>query len=86
MINFLIGMEMKFIKNINKYKMGNYPLIDNIKTFIKLNNGIQYYYGDKYWYKNGIRHRNNDKPAIEHSDGRKEWWINNKFIRSNLTN
>ena len=54
MINFLIGMEMKFINNINKYSY-NSNLIDNIELFIKLNNGIDYF-GDKYWYINGKIH------------------------------
>ena len=52
--------------NFNPYfnKQHHFSLIDNIKIFIKLNNGIDYF-GDKCWYKNGKLHRENDKPAIE---------------------
>lgn len=31
--------------------------------------------GDKKWYLNGERHRE-DGPAIERADGTKEWWLN----------
>ena len=31
----------------------------------------------KYWYLNEKLHRENG-PAIEYSDGHKEWWINGK--------
>jgi hypothetical protein len=73
---------MKFIKNINKYCIKKVNLIDNIKIFIKFNNGINCY-TTKHWYKNGLIHRENDKPAIEWSNGRKEWWINGKLHREN---
>jgi hypothetical protein len=36
--------------------------------------------GDKYWYLNGRRHRD-DGPAIEYSDGHKEWWLNGELHR-----
>ena len=36
--------------------------------------------GSKYWYINGLRHRE-DGPAVEYSDGYKEWWINDKLHR-----
>ena len=72
---------MKFINNINKYYK-NSRLINNSILFIKLNNGIEYN-TIKYWYKNGLRHRENDKPAVEFSDGGKAWYINGKFIKQN---
>jgi len=31
--------------------------------------------GDKEWWINGLRHRQNG-PAVELSDGTKQWWIN----------
>jgi hypothetical protein len=46
-------MEMKFIKDINKYYKDSH-LIDESIIFIKLNNGIEWKNGDKYWYKNGL--------------------------------
>jgi hypothetical protein len=33
--------------------------------------------GDKYWYVNDQLHRY-DGPAVERSDGSREWWLNNK--------
>jgi hypothetical protein len=76
-------MLSKFIKHINKY-YENSNLIDDIKVFIKLNNGIQLWNRNKYWYKNGLFHRGNDKPAIIRSDGIKKWFINGEFIKCNL--
>jgi hypothetical protein len=73
---------MKFIKDIKKYSY-NYNLIDNIELFIKLNNGIQLGDRDKYWHKNGLIHRENDKPAIEYPSKNKEWWINGLRHREN---
>jgi len=32
--------------------------------------------GDKYWFLNGKRHRE-DGPAIEFADGNKYWYLNN---------
>lgn len=29
-----------------------------------------------------LRHRENDQPAVIWDDGRKEWWIENNFIKS----
>jgi hypothetical protein len=37
-------------------------------------------YGDKFWYLNGKRHRE-DGPAIEYAGGHKEWWLNGKLHR-----
>lgn len=37
---------------------------------------IEYYNGDKTWYKNGELHRE-DGPAIECANGHKEWYIYN---------
>ena len=33
--------------------------------------------GDKYWYLNGKRHRE-DGPAVERVNGYKSWWLNDK--------
>jgi hypothetical protein len=35
--------------------------------------------GPKFWYLNGVLHRE-DGPAIEYTNGGKEWWINGKEI------
>jgi len=34
----------------------------------------------KTWMRDGLRHRDNG-PAIEMSDGHKEWWLNGEFQR-----
>ena len=36
--------------------------------------------GDKSWYLNGERHRE-DGPAVEYADGRKEWYLNDQLHR-----
>lgn len=36
--------------------------------------------GDKYWYKNYMRYRE-DGPAIEYANGSKSWYMNDKFHR-----
>jgi hypothetical protein len=36
--------------------------------------------GDKIWYLNGKRHRE-DGPAIEYADGTKYWYLNDKLHR-----
>jgi hypothetical protein len=35
--------------------------------------------GDKYWYLNGRRHRE-DGPAIEYPNGTKSWYLNDKKL------
>ena len=36
--------------------------------------------GDKFWYLNGKRHRE-DGPAMEFADGPKYWYLNDKYHR-----
>jgi hypothetical protein len=36
--------------------------------------------GDKCWYLNGERHRE-DGPAVEWANGHKSWWLNGKHHR-----
>jgi len=40
---------------------------------------IEWEYGSKEWYKNGIWHRE-DGPAYIRKDGYKEWWLDGKGI------
>ena len=35
--------------------------------------------GDKHWYLNGVRHRE-DGPAIEYANGTKYWYFNGKLL------
>jgi len=39
-------------------------------------------YNSKFWYKNGLSHRENDKPAMVYRNGDMYWWNNGEFIRS----
>ena len=39
-----------------------------------------YHNGDKSWWLNNKRHRE-DGPAVEWSNGSKEWWMNGKLHR-----
>ena len=37
--------------------------------------GYIYPSGVKYWFNNGILHRGNNKPAVIHLNGEKEYWV-----------
>ena len=39
--------------------------------------------GTKFWYFNGLRHRENDLPAVEYIDGTKLWYLNGRCHREN---
>ena len=39
--------------------------------------------GTKHWFKNGKRHRDNDKPAAIYTNGTKCWYKNGKCHRDN---
>ena len=39
-------------------------------------------FGDKYWFLNGKRHRENG-PAIEYANEDRVWWLNGKLHREN---
>ena len=38
-------------------------------------------YNSKFWYKNGLNHRDNDKPAIIYHNGGMEWCKNGNYHR-----
>jgi hypothetical protein len=40
-------------------------------------------YGSEIWYKDGVRHRDDDLPAIIQSNGTKKWYKNGKQHRDN---
>ena len=44
-------------------------------------NKIQYRNGNKYWFLNGKRHRE-DGPAIEWASGNKHWYLNGEYHRA----
>jgi hypothetical protein len=48
---------------------------------MELNIGIKIIYssGDQFWYQNGLRHRDNDLPAIIYANGTQEWYKNGKI-------
>ena len=33
------------------------------------------------YYRDGVLHRDNDKPAVVYSDGSREWWVHGKRLR-----
>ena len=39
-----------------------------------MKNGLIIEYGNKYWYKDDLLHREGDLPAIEYSNGTKYWY------------
>jgi len=41
---------------------------------------IEYFNGDKIWYKNNQKHREG-KPAVIFTDGHQEWWFEGKLHR-----
>ena len=47
-----------------------------INTYLLINNT-----GNKFWFKNGKLHRNNDLPAVEYANGGKCWYKNDKCHR-----
>ncbi len=50
----------------------------------KMKNGLVIdEYGNKFWYKNDKRHRDNDLPACECTNGRKMWYVNGECHRDN---
>jgi hypothetical protein len=36
--------------------------------------------GTRYWYRNGLLHRE-DGPAVEWADGSREWWLHGELHR-----
>ena len=38
------------------------------------------YRGTTRWYNDNKRHRDGGLPAVIHSDGLKEWWVNNNKV------
>ena len=42
----------------------------------------EYLNGDKYWYKNGLKHRE-DEPAVEYPNGIKIWYKEGNLHREN---
>jgi len=43
----------------------------------------KYTSGNKYWYKNGLYHRDNNKPAMVYNNGSMFWYKNGKLHREN---
>ena len=40
---------------------------------------VEFSNGTKYWVLNGCLHRENG-PAVEHADGRCEWWVDGELV------
>jgi hypothetical protein len=67
------GKLIREEKDGNTYANGVLHSFDDKPAEIWLNN--------KYWYKLGKLHRDNDLPAIIHSDGSSEWFQNGLLHR-----
>jgi len=68
-------------ENIEFYKLDNAcDLILKEENNIK---GMTDIHGSKYWYKNGLRHRDNDLPALIYHNGKQEWFKNGSRHRDN---
>ena len=67
-------------ENIELYKLDDNKLIleDN-----KNISGFVYYSGKEEWFKDRLRHRDNDLPAVILHNGRQEWWKNGFKHRDN---
>ena len=68
---------MEYVKNINGVKSWLQDPISNRGNiqFTELPNGT------KEWRKNGLLHRENDKPAIKKANGDKKWYKNGQLHR-----
>src|SRR3989344_2097281 len=61
--------ESESSSNYKGYKLGSIEYI--------------FWHETQIWYKNGKRHRENDKPAVVWSDGTQEWYKNGQLHREN---
>ena len=37
--------------------------------------------GKQAWFKDGKKHRANNKPAVIYTSGTREWWVEGEFVR-----
>ena len=74
--NFIVDCK-RILSNeeIQWYKVKNIKL----KLLEEYNNE----YGNQYWYQNGLRHRENDLPAIKYNNGDQFWYQNGLRHRDN---
>jgi hypothetical protein len=72
-------MWQSYIDNVDqslkkrKDELINYPFEGEVKTVN----------GNIYYFENNKLHRENDLPAIIHSNGTKEWYVNGERHRNN---
>ena len=64
---------MKFYDLNNKF-LSESSYIPNNFTGI-----LEFFYGERIWYLNGITHRI-DGPAIEYHTGEKQWYVDGKEV------
>lgn len=57
------------------YKNGLLHSFDD-QPAISLDNGT-----NKFWYRNGYRHRDGDKPAVVKGEKYMEWWVHGRLHR-----
>ena len=74
--NFIVDCKRILLNNeIKWFKLKNITL--------KLLETYENKYGNQYWYKNGLRHRDNDLPAIIRENGDQFWYKDGKEHRYN---
>ena len=74
--NFIVSCNRIILNNeIKWFKLKNIKL--------KLLETYENKYGNQYWYKNGLRHRDNDLPAVIMSNGYRSWYKNGERHRDN---
>ena len=74
--NFIVDCKRILLNNeIKWFKLKNITL--------KLLETYENKYGNQYWYKNGLRHRDNDLPAVIMSNGHQYWYKNGLLHRDN---
>ena len=74
--NFIVSCNRIILNNeIKWFKLKNIKL--------KLLETYENKYGNQYWYKNGLRHRDNDLPAVITVNGYRSWYKNGRQHRDN---
>ena len=67
--NFIVDCKRILLNNeIKWFKLKNITL--------KLLETYENKYGNQYWYKNGLRHRDNDLPAVIYYNAHQRWFTN----------
>jgi hypothetical protein len=79
MVNDIFQIGVVMIKIKKQKKLNNLTYINN-----ELAHGVYVdEYGNMFWYQNGKKHRNNDKPSIIYTNGTMIWYKYGILHRNN---